>query len=309
MGRNRKGRVVDGILLLNKPKGISSNQALQQAKRFYQAQKAGHTGSLDPMATGVLPLCFGEATKLSQYLLNADKAYRATIRLGQHTASGDSEGEILSESDASALTREDFLAAMELFRGDIRQIPPMFSALKVNGQPLYKLAREGKEIEREAREVTVRLFQLLDFRPGKYPEAEVSIECSKGTYIRSIAIDIGRHLGVGGHLVKLHRFQVGRFHEDDALAFTDLQEWSEQGRLDDALIPAEMAVNHLPLVELNGKSSYHLRLGQAVPVSKAPELGLVRIIDENGQFLGIGEAMEDGRVAPRRLVAAPHKEK
>lgn len=183
MARRRKGRPVDGILLLDKPKGGSSNHALQRVKHLYGAQKAGHTGSLDPMATGVLPICLGEATKFSQYLLNADKAYRATIRLGERTASGDAEGEVLGSCDASAVSKEQFLQAMDLFRGDIAQIPPMYSALKVDGQPLYKLAREGIEIEREPRQVTIMDFQLLDFRPGLHPEADVFIACSKGTYI------------------------------------------------------------------------------------------------------------------------------
>ena len=305
MGRQRKGRVVDGIVLLNKPKGISSNQALQQVKRLYQAQKAGHTGSLDPMATGVLPLCLGEATKFSQYLLNADKAYRATIKLGQHTTSGDAEGEVMSDVDASSVTREAFLAVMDHFRGAIQQVPPMFSALKVNGQPLYKLAREGIEIEREARTVTIYSIELLNFRPGCYPEADISVECSKGTYIRSIAIDIGNLLGVGGHLVSLDRFRVGQFTEEESYSLEELQAKDGDNSLDALLIPPSEAVNHLPLVEVTDDTGYYLRLGQAVLVPKAPVSGLVRVFEESGRFLGIGEVTDDGRIAPRRLIAKP----
>lgn len=311
MARQRKGRAIDGIVLLNKARGGSSNHALQAVKRLYQAQKAGHTGSLDPMATGVLPLCLGEATKFSQYLLNADKAYKATIRLGQHTDSGDAEGQLLAETDASALTRESFASVMGAFRGVIEQVPPMYSALKVNGQPLYKLAREGIEIERQAREVNIHAFELLDFRSGRYPEADVTISCSKGTYIRSIAIDIGQVLGVGGHLVMLHRSRVGEFDDSNSHTFEELQALqAAEGlpALDALLIPAEEAVNHLPLVEVTDTSGYYVRLGQAVLVPRAPAVGLVRIRDESGCFLGIGEMLEDGRVAPRRLIASPGQE-
>ncbi len=308
MSRHRKGRAVDGIILLNKPKGGSSNHALQRVKRLFGAQKAGHTGSLDPMATGVLPICLGEATKFSQYLLNADKSYRATIKLGELTTTGDAEGVIVSTADASFITRDKFQKEMEAFKGNIEQIPPMYSALKVDGQPLYKLAREGKEIERESRKVTISAFDLLDFRPGENPEADVYVECSKGTYIRSLAVDISQRLGVGGHLTRLHRVKVGKFEEKDSITIDELERLlTEEGsdRLDRLLLSAEEAVNHFPLVEVTDSTGYYVRLGQAVLVPKAPNEGFVRIREESGTFLGIGEVLDDGRITPRRLIANP----
>lgn len=307
MARQRKGRPIDGILILNKPLGGSSNHALQRVKRLFEAQKAGHTGSLDPLATGVLPICLGEATKFSQYLLNADKAYRATIRLGALTSTGDVEGEILASSDALAIHYQQLMAAVETFKGNIKQIPPMYSALKVNGQPLYKLAREGIEIEREPRSVTITQFDVIDFRPGEKADVDVFIACSKGTYIRSIAIDLGALLGVGGHLTALHRTQVGEFVEKQAITIEDVELLkADHGveALDKLLIPAEEAVNHLPLVEVPDISGYYVRLGQAVLVPHAPTSGLVRIREEGGQFLGVGEVLDDGRITPRRLIAS-----
>lgn len=307
MARRRKGRLVDGILLLNKPRGGSSNHALQIVKRLYFAQKAGHTGSLDPMATGVLPICLGEATKFSQYLLNADKTYQATIKLGELTSTGDAEGEVLVVSNASGIDRVSFLQAMQAFKGDIEQVPPMYSALKVNGQPLYKMAREGKEIERKPRPVTIYNFELLDFREGDQPEADVLIKCSKGTYIRSIAVDIGAALGVGAHLSMLHRVQVGQFDETKAITIAQLELLKDTDDflgMDNLLILPEAAVNHLPLVEVTAAAGYYVRLGQAVMVPKSPTEGLVRIREENGTFLGVGEVLDDGRITPRRLIAS-----
>ena len=307
MARRRKGRLIDGILLLNKPKGGSSNHALQRVKRLYFAQKAGHTGNLDPMATGVLPICLGEATKFSQYLLDADKGYRATIKLGELTDTGDAEGKVIAESDASTVEEKDFLRAMEKFRGEIEQIPPMYSALKVNGRPLYKLAREGIEIERKARKVTIFEFDLLAFRGGRLPEVDVFVHCSKGTYIRTLAMDVADSLGVGGHLIALHRTKAGQFDEADCLGFDALEALKPSesfSGLDNQLIPAEQAVNHLPLVEVDETSGYYVRLGQAVFVPNAPIDGLVRIRQEDGTFLGVGEILDDGRVTPKRLIAS-----
>lgn len=305
MARRRKGRAIDGILLLNKPYGCTSNQALQTAKRLYFAQKAGHTGSLDPMATGVLPLCFGEATKLSQYLLNADKAYQATIRFGERTNTADAEGEIIATADASVLTQAQVAQAMQAFTGDIEQVPPMYSALKKDGKPLYKLAREGVEIERAARAVTIFQYDLLAFRPGAVAEADVYVRCSKGTYIRSLADDLGEALGVGAHLSRLHRVQVGDFIEKDCVTMEQLEQLkAEQAyeAMDALLVSPEQAVNHLPLVEVADVAGYYVRRGQPVLVPKAPVEGLVRIREEGGTFLGIGEVLDDGRVAPRRLM-------
>lgn len=305
MARRRKGRPVTGILLLDKPYGGSSNKALQTAKRLYFAQKAGHTGSLDPMATGVLPICFGEATKLSQYLLNSDKAYTATITFGQRTNTADAEGEVIAEADASALTQAQVETAMQDFLGDIQQVPPMYSALKKDGQPLYKLAREGVEVEREARDVTIFEYTLQAFRPGVVAEADVYVKCSKGTYIRSLADDIGEQLGVGAHLTRLHRVQVGDFTDENCITLEQLEQLKANeafAEMDQLLIPAEEAVNHIPLVEVTDTAGYYVRRGQPVLVPKAPTEGLVRIRQEDGIFLGIGEVLDDGRVTPRRLM-------
>ena len=208
MARRRRGRPVNGILVLDKPLGMSSNQALQTAKRLYFAAKAGHTGSLDPLATGVLPLCFGEATKFSQYLLDADKAYESTFVLGTATDTGDAEGQVLETTDASGISEADVSAALDRFRGEIEQVPSMFSAIKHNGQPLYKLARQGKEVERKSRRVVIKQLELRDFRTGggqqgTAPEVDVYLECSKGTYVRSIAEDLGKVLGCGAFVSAL----------------------------------------------------------------------------------------------------------
>ena len=307
MARSRKGRPVDGILLLDKPFGLSSNQALQRAKHFFGAQKAGHTGSLDPMATGLLPICLGEATKFSQYLLNADKSYEATIRFGESTATGDAEGELLASSDASHLSESDILSAIKPLTGAIEQVPPMYSALKVGGQPLYKLAREGREIERQPRAVMVYQFIVTAFRPGPLPEADVVVECSKGTYIRSLAMDLGEALGVGAHLSRLRRTAVGGWNICSAVSLSTLEQMNRVGALqemDGLLIPPEMAVNHLPRVELAGMAGYHAALGQTVPVPDLHLEGLVRLYQAGGIFLGVGEITDDGRVSPRRMVAS-----
>ena len=208
MAKQRRGRNVNGILVLDKPAGESSNRSLQRVKRLFNASKAGHTGSLDPLATGVLPLCFGEATKISQFLLDADKRYSTTIKLGIKTASGDSQSEVLKTSEVN-LDKKQVEDSLEMFRGEIRQIPSMYSALKHKGVPLYKLARKGEEVERKERVVTVYSLNLLDFRGD---EIDLEVHCSKGTYIRMIADDLGDQLGVGGHVTVLRRLQSGPFY-------------------------------------------------------------------------------------------------
>lgn len=305
MARRGRGRPVNGILLLDKPLGDSSNRALQQAKRLYFAAKAGHTGSLDPLATGVLPLCFGEATKFSQYLLDADKAYDSTFLLGKITASGDSEGELLETRDASAVSESDVLAAMKAFRGEIEQIPSMFSAIKHQGQPLYKLARQGKEVERKVRRVTISRFELLDFRPGEFPEVDVSIACSKGTYVRSMAEDLGLALGCGAHVIALRRTKAGPFGIEDCVTMPVLEalkQGEKEADMDALLLPADAALGAIPLVQLSESGGFYMQQGQPVLVPNAPCDGMVRIALETGEFLGIGEILDDGRVAPRRLI-------
>lgn len=309
MARNRKGRPVSGVLLLNKAAGMTSNDALQKAKRLFYVAKAGHTGSLDPLATGVLPLCFGEATKFSQFLLDADKRYRTTYRLGAFTTTGDAEGELLDQTSAVHVTREQVLAELEAFKGDIQQVPPMYSALKHNGEPLYKLARQGIEVERPARPVTIYSIELLDFRPGEQAEVDLDIRCSKGTYIRSIAEDLGTALGCGAHVVALHRSESGPFKEADAVTLEQLL--AERGDelaevLDHHLLPTDAPVQDLPAMILEEHSAYYFGQGNPVMDPQVYRIGdegdMVRVFSEKDDFLGIGVLDDEGRVAPKRLV-------
>lgn len=309
MAKKRKGRPVDGILLLNKPLGITSNAALQKVKYLFIAAKAGHTGSLDPLATGVLPICLGEATKFTQYLLDADKRYNATIRFGMTTDSGDADGEITAELGSEGLTAGQVEQALAGFRGAIEQVPSMFSALKSAGKPLYKLAREGKEVPREARPVTVYAFDLLGFRPGPLAEADVAIHCSKGTYVRTLAQDLGDVLGCGAYISCLHRTAAGPFGDADAIDLETLEARRSEGRaedLDSLLLPVDAAVQGLEKVELPEAAAWYLRRGQPVILPQVyrqtQEGAIVRIFQEGGAFLGVGEISDDGMVAPRRLV-------
>lgn len=313
MGKRRqaRGRQLDGILLLNKSGGMTSNAALQRAKWLMAAAKAGHTGSLDPMATGVLPLCFGEATKFSQYLLDADKVYRCTIRFGITTATGDAEGEVLAEQPVEGLTAAAVAEALARFVGPIEQVPSMFSAIKHQGQPLYKLAREGIAIERKARPVTVYSLELKDYRPGAHPEADVEAHVSKGTYIRTLAEDVGMALGCGGHVSRLHRSRAGPFDEADCITLETLESLRGDGRaerLDHLLLPVAKAIDHLQRVTLPAASGFFVRQGQ--PVLEVSALRdttvgqMVRLELDNGEFLGVAEIQADGRIAPRKLLRA-----
>jgi tRNA pseudouridine55 synthase len=305
LAKRRHGRPLDGILVLNKPAGVTSNGALQIAKRIFGAAKAGHTGSLDPLATGVLPLCFGEATKFSQYLIDADKIYRSTFVLGTTTNSGDADGKVIAEADAASLTEAQVEAALANFRGAIEQVPSMFSALKKDGQPLYKLARAGIEVERAPRAVTIRELRIEAFRPGAKAEVDVWVHCSKGTYVRSIAEDVGRLLGCGAHVSKLHRVQAGPFSEADSVSLTTLQALKDSDAIevmDRLLHPATVALANLPVVVLAESASFYMRQGQPVMVANAPLAGLVQLHTTSGELLGVGEILDDGRVAPRRLV-------
>lgn len=305
MARRRKGRPIDGILVLDKPLGESSNHALQKAKRLFFAAKAGHTGSLDPLATGVLPLCFGEATKFSQYLLDADKTYESTFVLGTRRDTGDAEGEVLEQTDASAICRSDVELALKAFEGTIEQVPSMFSAIKQNGQPLYKLARKGVEVERKARTVTIKSLELLAFRPGVAPEVDIRLECSKGTYVRSLAEDLGAALECGGYVSALRRTAAGPFSIEDSVTLATLEALKANEKLaemDSLLAPADAALGALPVVRLTESGGFYLRQGQPVMVPNAPCDGIVRVALETGEFLGVGEVLDDGRIAPRRLI-------
>ena len=305
MARQRRGRPLDGILVLDKPGGMSSNRALQVAKRLYGAAKAGHTGSLDPLATGVLPLCFGEATKFSQFLLDADKAYQSTFVLGTATDTGDAEGEVLHSQDSGHISQQQVAAALEAFRGEIEQVPSMFSAIKHQGQPLYKLARQGVEVERKARRVVIKQLDLLAFRAGARAEVDIYLECSKGTYVRSIAEDLGRALGCGAHVASLRRTRAGPFSLADSVSLGTLEALKANGQeaqMDALLLPADAAVRALPLVSLSESGGFYIRQGQPVQVPNAPRDGMVRVALESGEFLGVGEILDDGRIAPRRLI-------
>lgn len=298
MGKRNKGRNINGIIVLDKPTGESSNRSLQRVKRLLDAAKAGHTGSLDPLATGVLPLCFGEATKISQFLLDADKSYRTTIKLGVKTASGDSESDVISTNE-TPVSLEQLETALDSFRGEITQIPSMYSALKHQGVPLYKLARQGKEVERKQRQVTIFDLRLLDFRGD---ELDLEVDCSKGTYIRSIADDLGDLLGVGAHLTMLRRLASGPFNLNQAVTLNTLESEAAAGAqaLDKYLFPADMALKTLPRVDLPVAVADILRQGQAVSVNGLPEAGQIRLY-VGEEFFGIGKVLEDGRLAPARL--------
>ncbi|MFT5481899.1 MAG: tRNA pseudouridine55 synthase [Halieaceae bacterium] len=306
MGRSKRGRPVNGMLILDKPAGESSNRSLQNVKSLYYAAKAGHTGSLDPLATGILPICFGEATKFSGFLLDADKAYKSTFILGVSTDSGDADGKEIATASAASVSREQIDVALQNFRGEISQVPSMFSALKHEGQRLYKLARQGKVVERKARAVTIYQYDVLEFRPGEQAELDVYVSCSKGTYIRSLAEDLGAALGCGAHVSKLRRVQAGPFTEDMMVGIETLQGLrdSEEFRAMDALLaPVDVALGHLPLIKVGEASGFYVRQGQPVLVPNLPTSGLVRLELEAGEFLGIGEILDDGRVAPKRLVS------
>jgi tRNA pseudouridine55 synthase len=294
---------VDGILLLDKPEGITSNDALQQARKLLGAQKAGHTGSLDPIATGLLPLCFGATTRWSGYFLGSDKRYRATIRLGETTETGDSEGEVVSTSKVS-VTEDELQEALQRFRGTYLQIPPMYSAIKVDGQPLYKLARQGKNVEREAREVTVKALDLGAF-DGR--DVEITLQSSSGFYVRALATDLGETLGTGGHVIALRRLGVASLAVEDSLTLKELAELPDYpdrrarlGRVADAL-------GHLPAIELSTDAAFYLCRGQNVRATNLPKEGNVRLYSSSTGFLGVGVVAEQGTVAPERLASSGSK--
>jgi len=301
--RRQKGRNVNGIILLDKPKNISSNGALQVVKKLFSARKAGHTGSLDPLATGMLPLCFGDATKFSAFLLDADKKYRTTVKLGVTTTTGDAEGEVIETRPVCGITFRQLENVLSDFKGDIQQIPPMYSALKVNGVKLYTLARQGIEIERKPRNVSIFDMTILGFEGD---ELSLDIHCSKGTYIRVLAEDIGKALGCGGHVQSLHRQTVGPFPEAKMLSMDRLESLAAQGldALDAALLPVEYAISDWPEVNLTDDLAFYIRRGQAVFVPRSVTEGWVKLISGENDFMGIGQILEDGKVAPRRLINA-----
>lgn len=299
--RRHSGRAVNGILLLDKPQGITSNAALQVAKRLFKAQKAGHTGSLDPLATGLLPLCFGEATKVSGFLLDADKAYTACCQLGVRTDSADADGKMIEQRPVGEITAQQVSKLMEDFTGEQQQIPPMHSAIKQNGTPLYKLAHQGKEVERQPRTVTIHELRLLRLEGD---QLEIYVHCSKGTYIRTLADDIGQALGCGAHITALRRERVDPFESEKMVTMAQLEALARQGdeALDACLLPIEAALKQWPAVNLSPDSAFYLRKGQAVFVPNMREQGWLRLYDAEQQFIGIGVLQDDGKVAPKRLM-------
>ena len=301
--RNSRGRDVNGVLVLDKPQGISSNDAVQQAKRTFFAKKVGHTGSLDPLATGVLPLCFGQATKFSQFLLTADKKYTVTSRLGIATDSGDADGKVTETKSIEGVDASDVENALSPFRGEIQQVPSMFSAIKHKGQPLYKLARQGVVIEREARPIHVFSIELIDLLA---PDFTLAIHCSKGTYVRTLVADLGELIGCGAHVVALRRTMVGPFDDSQSVTFERLEAARARLETDTYLQPVSSAVGQWPSVSLTAVTAYHLRHGQPVFAPHAPTDGWVQLCEgddpDHSTFLGVGEILDDGRIAPRRLI-------
>ncbi|MEC8867767.1 MAG: tRNA pseudouridine(55) synthase TruB [Pseudomonadota bacterium] len=307
MGRNRKGRDLSGVVVLDKPRDMTSSDAVQHVKSSFNARKVGHTGSLDPLATGVLPLCFGEATKFSRFLLTSDKKYWVKLKLGIRTASGDADGDVVEERSTDGVTQDRIQHALESFRGEIDQIPSMYSAIKYRGKPLYKYARQGVEIERESRRINVYSIELSTFSGS---EMTLRVHCSKGTYVRTIVDDLGEQLGCGAHVVELRRLMAGPFKESDMVTFEEIETARVDGRLDELLAPISSAVSQWPAVRLSATSAYYIRQGQPVLVPHAPSEGWVQLRESCSNdewFLGMGEIMEDGRVAPRRLILGERK--
>ena len=304
----RRGRDVHGVLLLDKPGGLSSNDALQKVKRLFNANRAGHTGALDPLATGMLPICLGEATKFSQYLLDSDKRYRVIARLGQRTDTSDADGQIISERPVS-FTQEQLDAALDSFRGETQQVPSMYSALKYQGRKLYEYAREGIEVPRESRSIVVYELKFIRWEGN---ELELEIHCSKGTYIRTITDDLGEMLGCGAHVTFLRRLQVATYPIASMVTLEQLNALSEEAYrsertpaelLDALLMPMDSPAAAYPVVNLPETVSAYFKQGMPVQASGAPAEGLVRVTEgPESKFIGMAEIAEDGRVAPRRLV-------
>jgi tRNA pseudouridine55 synthase len=335
-----KKRSINGILLLDKPKGMTSNQALQTTKQLFSASKVGHTGSLDPLATGLLPLCFGEATKFSQFLLNADKTYRVSAHLGIKTNTGDAEGEVIASRPIANYSLLQLESILSTFRGSIAQIPPMFSALKHKGRPLYKLARQGIVVERNPRTVTIHSLRLLDYSDGDLYSQQLGfwqvprpcsnhgisnlhedgeprdntdknavksilnleIKCSKGTYIRTLIEDIGEALGCGAYVHALRRLGVANYHAEQMVSLEELETLS-LAECDQKLLSLDSLLKEWPVLKISQAAAYYLYRGQAVLLPNLPKQGFLSLVlQESGRFIGVGKILEDGRVAPSRLV-------
>ncbi|WP_109082624.1 tRNA pseudouridine(55) synthase TruB [Aggregatibacter kilianii] len=298
----KRGRDIHGVFLLDKPQGTSSNDIMQKVKRIFQANKAGHTGALDPLATGMLPICLGEATKFSQFLLDADKRYLVTAKLGERTDTSDAEGQIVETRDVKVKTPE-ILTALEQFRGDILQVPTMFSALKHNGKPLYEYARQGITVEREARPITIFELNFIEYNA---PYLTLEVHCSKGTYIRTLVDDLGEVLGCGAHVTMLRRTAVADYSTEKMLDWHALQSLAEPhdlSLLDVLLLPMDTAVAKLPALTLNESQTQGIGFGQRIKFDNPNSLqGQVRLFSHENRFLGVAVIDENNVIRPQRLV-------
>jgi len=298
--RNQQVRDISGVVLLDKAKGSSSNHALQQVKRLFSANKAGHTGSLDPLASGLLPICLGQATKVAKFLLDEDKRYFVRAKLGQVSSTGDSEGKIISFGSTQGIDESSIRVILSNFIGGINQVPPMYSALKRNGTPLYKLARKGIEIKRDSRLVTIHEINFLDFE-----DAVVNLEvfCSKGTYIRTLVEDIGKSLGCGGYVVELRRIGFGHLKLSASKTYEQLSKLKEQSpdSLDSVLIGADKMLPNLKSVYLDSDQTRDIKLGKKIEYPGFSTSHKLKLYDNNKQFLGIGESNPISEIQPKRL--------
>ena len=304
-GGRRRYDDVDGLLLLNKPPGMTSNRALQTVRRLLNAKKAGHTGSLDPSATGMLPLCFGEATKVCAFLLDADKTYRVTARLGTATSTGDADGgETIATAEVPELSFEDWNDILQGFLGESLQVPPMYSALRKDGKRLYELARKGEVVEREPRPIRIYEIRLLEAAGSRLV---FRVTCSKGTYVRVLVEDIAKRAGTVAHTVRLHRESVGDFKAEEMVELGIVEAQAEENRaaLRESLLPPDRALTAMPAVEVADGAGF--RAGQAAPTDAGGDIGLVRVYDAGGEFLGVGERSGDGMLAPRRVFNSSEK--
>ena len=301
MARRKKGLPINGILLLDKQLGFSSNSSLQKAKRLFNAQKAGHTGSLDPLATGMLPICFGEGTKISAFLLESNKCYQTVAQLGQTSSTGDAEGEILSERTVPELSSEKINDILQQFTGEISQIPPMYSALKKDGRPLYELARKGEVVERKPRQITIHSLVLLNQTEDTLT---LDVACSKGTYIRTLVEDIGEALGCGAYVKELRRTVVTPFESCEMFNFEQLEALKESGELSKVLLPIDSALQQWDSIHISKANTALFLMGQTVKAESANLHDDVRVYSENGDFLGIGYIKHENSLSPKRVMAS-----
>ena len=297
---NHQVRDISGVVLLDKASGSSSNHALQQVKRLFNAKKAGHTGSLDPLASGLLPICLGQATKVAKFLLDEDKRYFVSAKLGQATSTGDSEGKITSFGSTQGIDESSIRTILSDFIGGINQVPPMYSALKLNGTPLYKLARKGIEIERDSRPVTVHEINFLDLENSVL---NLEVFCSKGTYVRTLVEDIGKSLGCGGHVVELRRIGFAHLELSGSKTYEQLSKLKEQSleSLDSVLIGADKMLPNLKSVYLDSEQTRDIRLGKKIEYSGFRTYQKLKLYDNNKKFLGIGESNTISEILPKRL--------